>query len=74
MSDGLDPDQDRQNVGPDLDPSCLQSLSALQAWKELTAWKTVLYYIIVQSFPKESLWYLHLSNLVPFHFRRSEKF
>ena len=27
-SNGLDPDQDRQNVGPDLGPSCLQRLSA----------------------------------------------
>ena len=25
---GLDPDQDRQKVGPDLDPDCLQMLSA----------------------------------------------
>ena len=28
MSNGLDPDQDRQNVGPDLGPNCLQRLSA----------------------------------------------
>ena len=28
MSNSLDPDQDRQNVGPDLDPNCLQRLSA----------------------------------------------
>ena len=27
MSNGLDPDQDRQNVGPDLGQNCLQSLS-----------------------------------------------
>ena len=27
-SNGLDPDQDRQNVGPDLGPNCLQTLSA----------------------------------------------
>ena len=28
MSNGLDPDQDRQNVGPDLGPNCLQRLSS----------------------------------------------
>ena len=28
VSNGLEPDQDRQNVGPDLGPSCLQRLSA----------------------------------------------
>ena len=28
LSDGLDPDQARQYVGPDLDPNCLQRLSA----------------------------------------------
>ena len=28
MSNSLDPDQARQNVGPDLGPSCLQRLSA----------------------------------------------
>ena len=28
MSNVLDPDQDRQNVGPDLDPNRLQRLSA----------------------------------------------
>ena len=28
MSNSLDPDQDRQNVGPDLHPNCLQTLSA----------------------------------------------
>ena len=28
MSNSLDPDQDRQNVGPDLGPNCLQRLSA----------------------------------------------
>ena len=27
MSNSLDPDQDRQNVGPDLGPNCLQRLS-----------------------------------------------
>ena len=25
---GLDPDQDRQNIGPDLSPNCLHRLSA----------------------------------------------
>ena len=28
VSNILDPDQARQNVGPDLDPNCLQKLSA----------------------------------------------
>ena len=28
MSSGLDPDQDLQNVGPDLGPNCLQRLTA----------------------------------------------
>ena len=28
MSNGLDPDQDRPSVGPDLGPKCLQKLSA----------------------------------------------
>ena len=28
MSNGLDPDQDRHSVGPDLGPNCLQKLSA----------------------------------------------
>ena len=28
MSNGLDPDQDRRSVGPDLGPKCLQRLSA----------------------------------------------
>ena len=28
ISNGLDPDQDRRSVGPDLDPNCLQMLSA----------------------------------------------
>ena len=28
MSNSLDPDQARRVVGPDLDPNCLQSLSA----------------------------------------------
>ena len=28
VSNGLDPDQDRHFVGPDLDPNCLQRLSA----------------------------------------------
>ena len=28
MSNGLDPDQDRHSVGPDLGPNCLQRLSA----------------------------------------------
>ena len=32
VSNSLDPDQARQNVGPDLDPNCLQGLSA---WLDL---------------------------------------
>ena len=28
MSNSLDPDQDRHSVGPDLNPNCLQRLSA----------------------------------------------
>ena len=28
VSNSLDPDQDRQSVGPDLGPNCLQMLSA----------------------------------------------
>ena len=28
MSNGLDPDQDRHSIGPDLGPNCLQRLSA----------------------------------------------
>ena len=35
VSNGLDPDQDRHNVGPDLGPNCLQRLSAELARKEL---------------------------------------
>ena len=39
VSNGLDPDQDQQSVGPDLGPNCFQSLSAddksLPAGKEL---------------------------------------
>ena len=39
MSKGLDQDQDRHFVGPDLDQNCLQRLSAdnksRRAWKEL---------------------------------------
>ena len=38
VSNSLDPDQDRLSVGPELDPNCLQSLSAgdfLSARKEL---------------------------------------
>ena len=42
MSNGLDPDQDRRSVGPDLGPDCLQRLSAddkvaASISKELTA-------------------------------------
>ena len=34
MSNRLDPDQARHNVGPDLDPSCLQRLSANDTSKQ----------------------------------------
>ena len=33
MSDRLDPDQARHFVGPDLDPICLQRLSADDTWQ-----------------------------------------
>ena len=45
MSNSLDPDQDRQNVGPDLGPNCLQRLSAdekVAASKERVDNKTIL--------------------------------
>ena len=29
VSNGLDPDQDRHSVGPDLDPNCLERISAV---------------------------------------------
>ena len=34
VSNALDPDQDRQNVGPDLGPNSLQRLSAYDNSKE----------------------------------------
>ena len=34
MSNSLDPDQARQNVGPDLVPDCLQRLSADDTGRE----------------------------------------
>ena len=44
MSNSLDPDQDRQNIGPDLGPNCLQRLLAdnksLQKQGELKMDKT----------------------------------
>ena len=33
VSKGLDPDQDRYFVRPDLGPSCLQRLSAVDSWQ-----------------------------------------
>ena len=36
MSHGLDPDQDRRSVGPDLGPNCLQRLELPIAIKVLT--------------------------------------
>ena len=35
----LDPDQDRQNVGPELDPNCLQRLSTDYKSRHYTAGK-----------------------------------
>ena len=47
LSELVDPDQDRQKVGPDLGPNCLQKLSTCQksllARKELTAVKSIIY-------------------------------
>ena len=34
LSNGLDPDQDRRSVGPDLDPNRLQGLSAVDTSRE----------------------------------------
>ena len=36
MSNGLDADQDRHFVGPDLGPNCLQWLSAVKNVEELS--------------------------------------
>ena len=35
MSNGLDPDQDRHVVGPDLGPNCLQRLSLISRQQKL---------------------------------------
>ena len=43
MSNGLDPDQDRHSVGPDLGPNCLQRLSVDDSRKELTNTKDTVY-------------------------------
>ena len=34
VANGFDPDQDRRSVGPDLDPNCLQRLSADEKMKD----------------------------------------
>ena len=39
VSTGLDPDQDRHFVGPDLDPNCVQRLSYQQMTKVATSKK-----------------------------------
>ena len=44
VSNGLDPDQDRRFVGPDLDPNCLQRLSATLARKELILKRSTWYH------------------------------
>ena len=51
MSKGLDPDQDRRSVGPDLGPICLQRLSAddkVDASKEIVKLAPLLGYIVWQ--------------------------
>ena len=40
VSNGLDPDQDQQNVGPDLSLNCLQRSLADDKRKELTILKS----------------------------------
>ena len=35
MSNGLDPDQDRRSVGPDLTPNCLQRLLVAASKKKV---------------------------------------
>ena len=41
VSNGLDPDQDRRSVGPDLGPNCLQRLSAYdKRCSQQGAWDT----------------------------------
>ena len=39
VSNNLDPDQAQQNIGPDLDPNCLQRLSALAGKEKSEALK-----------------------------------
>ena len=46
MSNGLDQDQDRHSVGPDLGPNCLQMLSADDTRKELTRTDTWVVFFI----------------------------
>ena len=42
VSNGLDPDQDRHSVGPDLGPNCLQRLSADD---KSSRWQGKIYYV-----------------------------
>ena len=56
MSNSLDPDQDRQNVGPDLGPTCLQRLSTDDKSHRLTYmvsrtifWSGLLHYLVLIS-------------------------
>ena len=44
VPNGLDPDQDRRTVGPDLGPNCLQRLSAALARKELILKRSTWYH------------------------------
>ena len=44
VSNGLDPGQDRLNVGPDLGPNCLQRLSAPLPQKELILKRSTWYH------------------------------
>ena len=38
MSNRLDPDQDLQNIGPDLDPNCFQKYSADDTSRQRVNW------------------------------------
>ena len=42
MSNGLDPDQDRRSVSPDLGPNCLKWLSADYASRQIFSLITIL--------------------------------
>ena len=52
MSNGLDPDQDQHYVSPDLDPNCLQRLSAdhkIMASKERVCLFDLILYVPVNN-------------------------